>query len=89
MAVVAAIPGAIDLYTAVPAGSAARRTGVRHGVLNTLVLLLFAASLLLRPDPGAMNYASWATALVAFLILGVSGWLGGALVYDHKVGVPE
>jgi uncharacterized membrane protein len=88
-ALVAAIPGAIDLYTAVPADSPARRTGVRHAIVNVLALVLFAASVLLRPDAGAITYASWGASLLGILLLSIGGWLGGSMVYDHRVGVPD
>ncbi|HEU4565190.1 MAG TPA: DUF2231 domain-containing protein [Gemmatimonadaceae bacterium] len=89
MAVVAAIPGAIDLFTAVPAGSAARRTGIRHALLNVSALVLFAISIAVRPGPDYMNYAAYATAGLGTILVLIAGWLGGSLVYDHKVGVPE
>ncbi len=41
-AVIAAIPGAIDLFEALPAGSAARAHGVRHALLEGVALGLFA-----------------------------------------------
>jgi uncharacterized membrane protein len=88
-ALIAAIPGAVDLFTSVPAGSAARRTGIRHGLLNVAALVLFAISIAARPSPGAMTYTAYATAALGVLLIGVSGWLGGSLVYDHKVGVPD
>jgi uncharacterized membrane protein len=88
-ALVAAVPGAIDYLGAIPAGTAAKRTGLRHGLLNVTALALFAASLFLRPEKGVMSYSAYAAEGLAFLILMVSGWLGGTLVYDHKVGVPD
>lgn len=87
-AVAAAVPGLIDLLTAVPAGTKARSTGWRHGILNIVALVLFVASIFTRPDAGTMTYTSYATALLGLLVVSVSGWLGGTLVYDHKVGVP-
>ena len=87
-AVVAAIPGLIDLLTAVPAGTKARRTGWTHGLLNIAALVLFVVSILTRPDPGTMTYTAYATAILGLILIAISGWLGGSLVYDHKVGVP-
>ena len=86
-AVVAAIPGLIDLLTAVPAGTRARRTGWTHGLLNIAALVLFVVSILTRPDPGTMTYTAYATAILGLILIAISGWLGGSLVYDHKVGV--
>lgn len=88
-ALVAAIPGFIDLFGAIPAGHPARAIGWRHAVLNLLALGLFAASVATRPAPAYMTYVAYGTALAGIAVLAVSGWLGGTLVYDHRVGVPE
>lgn len=87
-ALAAAVPGLIDLLTAIPGGTKARRTGWTHGLLNIAALVLFATSVWLRPLPAGMNYAAYITAAVGILVLSYSGWLGGTLVYDNKVGVP-
>jgi uncharacterized membrane protein len=41
-AVLAAVPGVLDLFGAVPPRSSARQRGYIHGSLNTLALLVFA-----------------------------------------------
>ena len=87
-AVVAAIPGLIDLFTAIPAGTRARGTAWRHGILNIIALVLFVVSVLTRPDAATMTYTAYATAILGLIVVSISGWLGGTLVYDHKVGVP-
>ena len=88
-ALVAAIPGFIDLFGAIPASHPARAIGWRHAVLNLLALGLFAVSVATRPAPAYMSYVAYGTALAGLAVLAVSGWLGGTLVYDHRVGVPE
>ncbi|MBC7790202.1 MAG: DUF2231 domain-containing protein [Anaerolineae bacterium] len=88
-AAIAAIPGVIDLLTAIPEGTQARRTAWKHGLLNIGVLLLFLISILTRGHPSSMTYLSYATAGIGVVLLAFSGWLGGTLVYDHKVGVPD
>lgn len=88
-ALIAAIPGFIDLFGAIPAGHPARSTGWRHAILNLVALALFAASVGLRPEPAYTTYAAYAASFAGLAVLGVSGWLGGTLVYDHHVGVPE
>lgn len=88
-ALLAAIPGFMDLFGAIPAGHPARSTGWRHAILNLVVLGLFAASVALRPEPAYMSYPAYVTAIAGVVVLAISGWLGGTLVYDHHVGVPE
>jgi uncharacterized membrane protein len=89
-AVIAAIPGLIDLLTATGSGSAARRTGWTHAILNILALVCFAISVMRRTTyhRGILAAAYWSE-FVGLALIAVSGWLGGSLVYDHKVGVPN
>jgi uncharacterized membrane protein len=90
-ALAAAVPGFIDYLTL--RGRAAR-VGTWHAVLNVTGLVLFAASWVLRTRWGAdlIGLDSWIPVPVLLGLLGltvtfVSGWLGGALVYEHGVGV--
>lgn len=88
-AAIAAIPGVIDLLTVIPSGTRARSTGWKHGLLNIVVLVLFLISIVTRGKPGGMTYLAYATAGIGVVLLAVAGWLGGTLIYDHKVGVPD
>lgn len=88
-AVVAAIPGAMDLYIGVPKDHPARSTGIRHAVVNSLALVLFTASIFLRPEPAFMSYAAYGAAFAGVALLAFGGWLGGTMVYEHRVGVVE
>lgn len=87
-AVLAAIPGVIDLFSVVPPKSSAKTRGLIHGVVNTLVLVLFMAELFYRggadtrPDKIALIVS-----LVGVSLLGYSGWLGGTLAYRNQIGV--
>jgi uncharacterized membrane protein len=88
-ALAAAIPGFVDYLTL--RGRAAR-VGTWHAVLNVTALALFAASWVLRTRWGAgvVGIDSWVPVLLGLLGLAIvfaSGWLGGALVYEHGVGV--
>jgi uncharacterized membrane protein len=88
-AVAAAIPGFIDYRTL--RGRAAR-VGTWHALLNVTALALFVVSWLLRTRWGAgvVGVDSWIPVLLGYVGLAVvfaSGWLGGALVYEHGVGV--
>ncbi|HSD89972.1 MAG TPA: DUF2231 domain-containing protein [Kofleriaceae bacterium] len=99
MAAVAAVPGVIDLFTAVPAKSRARVTGLRHAAFNILALVLFVISAVMlyrsagtQMNPAAGTYRADVTAPLVLSILGVlstvtAGWLGWTLVQTHHVGV--
>jgi uncharacterized membrane protein/nitrite reductase/ring-hydroxylating ferredoxin subunit len=87
-AVLAAVPGVIDLFSVVPPNSSARQRGLIHGGLNTLVLLMFAYVAIHRGGPyEAPDRTSIFVSLVAVMLLGISGWLGGTLVYRNQIGV--
>ena len=83
----AAIFGFID-WLAIPKGTRAKSIGLWHGVGNVVIVVLFAASWLLRrgaPDLAPSTLAlilSFAGALLAL----VTGWWGGELVYRLGVG---
>jgi uncharacterized membrane protein len=88
MALIAAVPGAIDfLYTVPPASSAKKRAG-RHAVLNLCMVALFGASLIYRTGiesqaPGLIITLDGA----GFILMNVAGWLGGTLVHRNQIGV--
>jgi uncharacterized membrane protein len=86
----AAVFGTIDWF-AIPAGTRAKRLGLLHGVGNVVVVLMFAASWWLRstlPD-FTPSTAATALAVVAVMLVAVTGWLGGELVDRLGVGVDD
>jgi uncharacterized membrane protein len=86
---VAAPFGLID-WLAIPTGTRAKRIGLLHGGGNVVVLLLFAASWLLRRDaPGNPESTAIVLSGLAVLLALVTGWLGGELVDRLGVGVDE
>jgi uncharacterized membrane protein len=73
-------------YQAVPIDHPARRVGAIHGYLNAAMMSLLGSSLLLRreakaPASGRPSTLAVIFSTAAFAVLGVSGWLGGQLVY--------
>jgi uncharacterized membrane protein len=89
-AVAAAIPGIIDWLSIKDAG--VKRIANWHARLNIIALIVFAISLYFRMQIGAhwVNYHMRVPFLVSFLgviLISISGWLGGELVYKHGVGV--
>jgi uncharacterized membrane protein len=84
----AAVFGAID-FLAIPVGTRARRVGAVHGLGNVVVVVLFAASWLLRSDePGhSPGTVAFVLALAGAVLATVTGWLGGELVDRLGIGV--
>jgi uncharacterized membrane protein len=85
-ALAAAIFGFIDVIS-LPAQI--RKTGLAHMTINLVVVALFIINFWLRtgsPDnPGGLVWLS----LVAIVLLVVSGWLGGKMVYVMRVAVSD
>jgi len=90
MAVVAAVPGFIDWL------SLKDREVVKianwHARLNVIALLVFAASFYLRTASGVGLVSGSYTIPIGLSVLGVilitiSGWLGGEMVFKHGVAV--
>ncbi len=87
-AVLAAIAGAIDLFTVVPPNSSAKKRGYTHGTLNVLALILYCVSLAAQGAPEAQpTWLSLLLAGIGVVVIAVSGWLGGTLVYRNQIGV--
>ena len=86
---VAAVFGFID-YLGIPGGTRAKRVGALHGIGNVIVVVLFAASWLLRRDrPSDPATIAILLSVAAAALAGVTGWLGGELVNRLGVGVDE
>lgn len=93
MAAVAAIPGAIDLFTTVPGRSKARVTGYKHAGANVLALVLFVISDILigrslyQGAFGVYLAAPLILCIVGCLATVAAGWYGWTMVQTHHVGV--
>src|SRR5687768_4913241 len=91
-ALLAAVFGFIDFF-GVRMSEAGYRTAKIHMTLNLLAVSSYLFNLWLRWDQGAVAGGRWTTAftlqVLTFVALCVSGWLGGKLSYEHKVGVVE
>ena len=86
-ALLAAVAGAVD-YFSVKMSARAFRIATSHALINLLVVGLYTVSFFLRRRDPTGNWAPGATlATLGFALLGVSGWLGGKLAYEHRVGV--
>ena len=84
---VAAIPGIVD-WLNVPDNSRAKSIGLLHGGGNILALALFALSWKKRrPNETQPDTSAVALSVIAGAILGLTGWLGGEMVYRLGIGV--
>lgn len=90
-AVAAAIPGLIDWASI--KNPAVKKIANWHARLNIIALLIFAASLYLRMRSGGAAMVGWGLKIpfllsfVGVILIAISGWLGGALSFEHGVGV--
>ena len=83
----AAVFGLID-WLGIPARTRAKRVGLLHACGNVVVLVLFAASWLLRRDtPADSSGLAFVLEVAGLLLACVTGWLGGELVDRLGVGV--
>lgn len=84
-ALVAAVPGFVDLLSM--SKGAVKRIGIWHMSINLVAVALCALNLWLRTSSSTgATHPVWLSVLT-ILLLGVSGWLGGEMVYVHGVAV--
>ncbi|HYC37309.1 MAG TPA: DUF2231 domain-containing protein [Usitatibacter sp.] len=85
-ALAAALPGFIDMLS-LPGGTPIKRTALTHMGINLTVVALFAWNAWQRH----LNPENLGTPMlmsgIGILMLLVSGWLGGKMVYEAGVGV--
>jgi uncharacterized membrane protein len=85
-----AIAGLVD-YMGIPRGHSAAPTATAHFVTNLCVAgSYFVSWLFFMQDPTATQALAPAFFFsgLGFMLLLVSGWLGGSLVFKHGVGQP-
>jgi len=86
-ALAAAVPGYIDYRSIKEAQTAA--IGWWHMVINLTVVMLYTINMLLRLVSDNNVAAPIFLSLVGVGLLGISGWLGGEMVYVHGVAVEQ
>jgi uncharacterized membrane protein len=84
-ALVAAVFGFVDYFTA-PMAPAAKRTATTHMILNLTVVALYIAAFFVR-YANPISTLGYVLTYVGLAVLVVSGWYGGHLVYVGLVGV--
>lgn len=85
-AVIAAIPGTIDMLSLT---GRPKKLALTHMAINLTVVLLYAVNLGMRIEGNPVSGIPLALTLVSVSLLAVSGWIGGQMVYVHRVGVKE
>ena len=85
MALIAAVPGIMDYLWIVPPKSSGKKRATQHGLVNLGMIMLFAIALYLRDPlkPAPVIILEGA----GVILLLVSWWLGGTLVYRNQIGV--
>ena len=84
-ALCAAIPGLVDLLS-LPAGYT-RGIAIKHMSINLLVVAIYVVNLFMRHNDPQNLKVPMILSLVTILMLLVSGWLGGKMVFEAGVGV--
>ena len=87
---VAAVPGLIDWLSLKDRGVV--KIANWHARLNVIALLIFVASFYLRTTNGASLVGGsytipFALSVVGVILITISGWLGGEMVFRHGVAV--
>lgn len=83
-----AVPFGLVDWLAIATPSRAKRVGKLHAWGNVAMLGIFATSRIWRTRGEPTHYAKWLSGS-AFLLSGVTAWLGGELVDRHGIGVRE
>jgi uncharacterized membrane protein len=81
-ALVAAVPGFIDMLS-LP--GPIKRIALAHMTINLTVVALYVVNVWMRRK-GVSDAAIWLS-VISVAMLGLSGWLGGKMVYVHGVAV--
>jgi uncharacterized membrane protein len=87
-ALVAAVFGFVD-YFGVEMSRAGKALVAWHLRLNLTAVVLFAVSFWLRLGAAPPWSLAVGASTLAYVVLMGGGWLGGKLVFEHKVGVVE
>jgi uncharacterized membrane protein len=84
-ALCAAVPGLIDLLS-LPAGYT-KSVAVKHMLINLTVVAIYIFNAWTRHSAAPGQKLPFILSVVTILLLLVSGWLGGKMVYEAGVGV--
>ncbi len=86
-ALLAAVPGAIDYFFALPPKSTGKKRATQHAWINIGTVILFGAIWFYRRYADASTYLIIILELTGIVSLSIAGWMGGTLVYRNQIGV--
>jgi nitrite reductase/ring-hydroxylating ferredoxin subunit/uncharacterized membrane protein len=86
-ALLAAIPGIIDYRYSVPPDSSAKKRATRHGLTNTVMVLIFSLALYLKLKTEAGLPVIIALETIGTILIGIAGWMGGTLMVRNQIGI--
>lgn len=84
-ALLAAVPGFIDFLSI--RDEHVKKIAVMHMTINLIVVILYGINIGLRIGGSEVNGIPLLISVIGVGLLGISGWLGGAMAYRHGVGV--
>jgi uncharacterized membrane protein len=85
-AVLAAIPGTVDMFSL---HGRVKKLALTHMALNVTIVLLYAVNIGMRISEPVVGGLPLTLSIVAVALLATSGWIGGHMVYVHRVAVNE
>lgn len=90
VAALAAMAAGLWEFAKLRDGNPALPVANRHMLFALAAFCAYAASMFLRWSQGELHapgMLALAVSIAGFVLLGITGWLGGQLVYGHGVGV--
>jgi uncharacterized membrane protein len=85
-ALIAAIPGTIDMLSL---SGRPKKLALTHMALNVTIVLLYAVNIGTRITEPAVGGLPLTLSVIAIGLLATSGWIGGQLVFVHRIAVKE
>jgi uncharacterized membrane protein len=86
-----AVPAGYSDYLEIPANSVPKRVASVHLLLNAAITLFYIANIYSRfkienAVPSLITRGQFILSIFSLLLLGISGYLGGTLIYSYGIG---
>jgi len=89
MAIIAAVPGLIDFIYTVPPKSSGKKRAAQHGIMNSVMLVLFIIIAFYRQQDNAQPFVVLAFETAGVTLLVIAGWWGGTLVHRNQISIDQ